>query len=65
VGTIYTDFLKAVKVANDPTLLTIMGREGYLPFYEYLLILLGINPLITLKHVKEHSDFKKNKKKTQ
>jgi len=26
-GVIYTDFLKAVKLANDPTLLAKMGRE--------------------------------------
>ena len=42
-GTIHTDFLKAVKVANDPTLLAKMGREGNLPLYEYLTILLGCN----------------------
>ena len=59
-GTIYTDFLKAVKVSKDPTLLAKMGREGNLPLLEYMIILLGRNPLITLTHVKAHGDFKKN-----
>jgi hypothetical protein len=62
VGTVYTDYIKAVKVANNPKLLTKMGREDNLPLYEYLLTLMARNPGIALQHVKAHGDYKKNKK---
>jgi hypothetical protein len=64
-GVIVTDFVKAVKVASDPTLLGKMGREGNLPLYESLLIMLARNPNISLRHVKAHGDYKKNKKWTR
>jgi hypothetical protein len=62
VGTVYTDYIKAVKVANNPKLLTKMGREDNLPLYEYLLTLMARNPGIVLQHVKAHGDYKKNVK---
>ena len=58
-GIIYTDFQKAVKVANAPTLLHKMGREGNLPLFQFLLMLLQRNPQIQLVHVKAHWDIKK------
>ena len=64
-GTIYTDYIKAVQVANKPEILSKMGREANLPLFEYLLILLERNPGIALRHVKAHGDFKKNKKWTK
>ena len=58
-GTIHTDYQKAVRVANDPTLLHSMGREGDLPLFQYLSLQLHRNPRIHLVHVKAHGDIKK------
>jgi len=57
-GTVYTDYQKAARIANDPTLLHSMGREGELPLLQYLLVLLKRNPNIHLAHVKAHGDIK-------
>ena len=58
-GTIYTDYQKAVRIVNDPTLLHSMGREGDLPLFQYLLSALQRLPNIRLVHVKAHGDIKK------
>jgi len=39
-GTIYSDYHKVVRIANDPTLLHSMGCEGDLPLFQYLIVLL-------------------------
>jgi len=58
-GTVYTDYQKAVRVANNPSLLHSMGREGDLPLFQYLILELQHHPRIHLVHVKAHGDNKK------
>jgi hypothetical protein len=61
-GTVYTDYQKAARVANNPSLLHSMGREGDLPLFQYLIMQLNRNPRIRLEHVKAHGDIKKCQK---
>jgi len=58
-GTIYTDYHKAVRIANDPSLLHSMGRKGNPPLFQYLLPSLHRLPNVRLVHVKAHEDVKK------
>jgi len=58
-GAIYTIYQKAVRVANNSSLLHSMGREGDLPFFKYLIILLQRSPPIRLVHEKAHVDIEK------
>jgi hypothetical protein len=53
-GTVYTDYQKAARVANNPSLLHSMGRDGDLPLFQYLILQLNRNPRIQLEHVKAH-----------
>ena len=62
---VYTDNLKKVQVANNPTILAKMDRDSNLPLFEYLLTLMSRNPGIKLNNVKTHGDFKKNEKRTR
>jgi len=50
-GKVYTDYQKATRIANDPTLLHSMGRKGGLFLLLYLIVLLKQNPIIRLAHV--------------
>jgi len=44
--TIYTDYQKEVKVANDPSLFIMMVREDKLLLLQYILLKLYSNPLV-------------------
>ena len=58
-GTIYTDFLEAVKVSKNPHTFRNMGRKANLPIYELLLHTLSRSPDIRLEFVKAHGPIKK------
>ena len=58
-GTIYTDFLEAVKVSKNPHTFRNMGRKANLPIYELLLHILAKSPHISLEFVKAHGPIKK------
>jgi len=53
-GTIYTDYLEAVTVAHNPSLLRSMSCKANLPLYSFLINYLALNPGIRLAHVKAH-----------
>ena len=53
-GTIYTDYLEAVTVAHNPSLLRSMSRKANLPLYSFLIGFLALHPGIRLAHVKAH-----------
>ena len=63
-GTIYTDYLEAVSVANNPLLFRNMGRKTNLPIYELLLNTLSKFPDIRLAFVKAHGPIKKQQQWT-
>ena len=58
-GTIYTDFLEAVKVSKNPHTFRNMGRKANIPIYELLLHMLSRAPDIHLEFVKAHGPTKK------
>jgi hypothetical protein len=58
-GTIYTDYLEAVKVARNPHIFRNMGRKANLPLYELLIHALARSPTIRLEFVKAHGPVKK------
>jgi len=58
-GTVYTDHQKTVRVANNPSLLHSMDREGDLPLFQYLILRFQRHPTIHLMHVMAHGDIKK------
>jgi len=57
--TIYTDYQKAVRIANDPSLLHSIGRKGNLPLFQTLLASLHRPSNIRLVHIEAHGDVKK------
>jgi hypothetical protein len=53
------DYQKAVRVANNPSLLHSMSHEGDLPLFQHLVLQLYQKPRIYLAQVKAHGDIKK------